>query len=313
MKLGLLSLLSVFCFLPCSVFPQALDPTQTQREFSIPIVVSVKKNRSVPRLSEKDIEVSNKDKPLKVLSVTQSSEPFIVGFLIDMSGSSYGESKKKPVSAEMQFALLQLADFIDRGNSKNEYFFTIVNDDQVGISVTLKDHEIAKSRVKEIGETAPRGNTRFYEALGASIMRATAEPIGKKLVIVISDGVDNSSKDIDYDDVKQMARKENVLLYGFNIIGQRDFSSSLGNRGELEIRNLCEIGGGIDFRVKDDGKAVAWGKVLADELANQFYANIQVDATPGKPKWRELKVRLTKEAGKNFGDVTLRARKGIFF
>ena len=69
-------------------FAQTTTFTDNLKDFSIPIIVSSKKEGFIKNLSPKDIEIFENDNPVKLVSLAQSADPFVVGLFIDMSGSS---------------------------------------------------------------------------------------------------------------------------------------------------------------------------------------------------------------------------------
>lgn len=300
------------CFSVGDGISQDLSSTAEPTELSIPVFVSSAKKGPIKNLSPADMDIFLGRSPVNVLSLARPDGPLSIGILIDLSGSSSDSSNKDQVRPEVKHAISELAIFIEQSHPENEYFFTVINGGGYRSLTNAKGHDSAKSRLDDFANLAPKGNSPFFDALSATIKNLFLLPNDRKALIVISDGQDNISDQISFGDIRELARRENILIYTINANDQRAIAAPLSIRASVALRELSEIAGAASIRVVEKGWFIEWGKPLADELENHFYARIHITPSSDKPKWRDLSMRPTKRLKKMFPDLKLRTRKGIF-
>jgi VWFA-related protein len=278
-----------------------------------PIFVSTKKDGFLTNLTARDFEIRENGKPIEIVSLARSDAPFVIGIIIDFSGSMSDGPNRKAISKELRTALSDLSKFIDLTHPESSYLLSVINNNDISVSAPTQDRTRIKLALDELTQRQTGGNTRLYEAI-----RVTTERLGpintpRKVILMITDGWDNDSRGVEFADVKRLVRRESIVLYGIILSDAGNAGSVFGPRAAIAMNTLCSVTGGRYFRVADRDKALDWSRMLRDELASAYQVDIRAPEGGRKQTWRELKVRLTAEAKTSYKDASIRARKGVVF
>jgi Ca-activated chloride channel family protein len=259
---------------------------------SVPVYVTVTDTdkRLVPDLTQEDFEILDNTKVQNVNVFENKPTPITVMVMLDTSGSmtvSLGLVK----DAAEQFLLRLLPDDkaqVGEFNDKIKFHPGNFIDDRDRLIYLLKN---------ELDFGYP---TRLYDAVDESI--AQLEPMdGRKVVLVFTDGDDNSSK-VGVGKVMDRARGKDVMVYAIGLEneyfnGQQKVRSS-PDRG---LKKLAEDTGGGFFLLKKTTELSETFTRIAQELHSQYVLGFSPETMDGKI--HKLDVRV-KKAGMN-----TRARK----
>jgi len=155
------------------------------------------------------------------------------------------------------------------------------------------------------GGTFPAGNygTAVYDAVATSLRLAARGANRKKAVLVITDGIDTSSRRT-IKQVQDAIRASEVLVYALGVAGSTStfgfFNGAVDTSG---LRKLTDDTGGRTEVVKgfkDLDKATAR---LADEFNQQYVIGYAAPSHDGR--WHSIKVEVRKKRG-----AKVRARTG---
>jgi Ca-activated chloride channel family protein len=245
--------------------------------------------RLVPDLIEDDFEVYDNGKLQAINSFDNKPLPISVVVMLDTSGSMTVALDLVKRAAE-QFLLRLLPD--DQGmvgafNDKIQFLpdgFTNGRDELIRL---LKDLDFGYP-------------TRLYDAVNQSMARLKGIP-GRKVVLVFTDGDDNSSK-VGSGDVTDRARTEDVMIYSIGLQneyfnGQQRVRSS-PDRG---LKKMSEDTGGGYFLLKKTDELGPTFTRVAQELHSQYVLGFSPQTLDGKV--HKLEVKLKKPS------MTARARK----
>jgi Ca-activated chloride channel family protein len=145
--------------------------------------------------------------------------------------------------------------------------------------------------------------TRLWDAVDQAISALEQEQ-NRRVVLVLSDGDDTTSKSADAGDVRERAQKSDVMIYG---IGLRvAFRGGPGGqmiqgRPDSGLKNVVEHTGGGYFELAPTAELGATFTRVADELHRQYVLGFAPKTLDGKV--HQLDVRV-KQPG-----MTVRARK----
>jgi Ca-activated chloride channel family protein len=263
-------------------------------------------------LTYKDFEVYDEREKQEILFFSRNNAPVSVGILLDLSGSMrFSESSKYN---EIPFVVEGLISFINKSNPQNEYFIVgFAKDASVLLDTTQNKKEI-ENALKTILTIKPDGNTSVYDALDLGFEKISKGKFDKKVLLVISDGMDNNSDKYDFGDIKKINRKENALIYMVNFITNFRDSGSLEMIGSVaQFETLTENSGGRIFYPKNRGEVIGSFELLAEELKNQYIIGFASNSSE-KDKWRDIKIEfnLPKEKKKEYGKIYVRAANGYY-
>jgi VWFA-related protein len=243
----------------------------------------------VPDLEEGDFEIYDNGKLQTLNQFDNQPQPISVVVMLDTSGSMTGSLDLVYRAAE-QFLLRLLPH--DQGmvgafNDKIELHpegFT-----------TDRDHLI--SLLKELDFGNP---TRLYDAVDQSM--AQLKPLtGRKVVLVFTDGDDNSSK-VGAGEVTDRGRLEDVMVYSVGLENEFfDGARRVRTSPDRGLRRLSDETGGGFFLLKKTDELTSTFTRVAQELHSQYLLGFSPQTLDGKVHKLEVKV---KKPG-----MTARARK----
>lgn len=217
--------------------------------------------------------------------------PVSLGFLIDDSGSMINR-RDKVAAAAMSLLHASRADdevFVLHFNEK-AYLDTEFTTDRAKLERGLNTFD-------------SRGATAMRDALRLAIEhmeRKAAED--KKVLVVVTDGEDNSSR-VDRDFIVRSAQQSGVIIYAIGLLTDIDDDRTQAARRELDA--LTRATGGKAFYLNNAGETDGAAQEIAREIRNQYTlayspTDEQLDGT-----YRKIQV----QAG---GSLTVRTRSGYY-
>src|ERR1022692_1441226 len=242
----------------------------------------------IPNLTKDDFEVSEDGKPQTIkYFAAESNLPLTLGILIDSSGS---QLRVLDMEKEVGGAFLRqiLTD-------KDEAYVMDFNIDAELVQDYTRDvHRLqaALNKVKiNTGITTPtlpgagggpvptanQAGTVLYDAVYLSAHDMLAKEVGRKAMILLTDGEDEGSR-LKIRDAIEAAQKADSIVYVL-LCADRGFYGSfqLGYSGEGEMRKLTEATGG---RVINVGNKFDKLKEAFDQIAAELRSQYNLGYTP---------------------------------
>lgn len=312
--------LIVFCHLGFSVYAQSkgIGSTskinQATKENLIFIDVSVwNKKNFIKDLQENNFEILEKKKKLKIRYVNQTNEPASVGILFDTSGSTV--STQQSEFSEIPLAVDGLIRFINQSNAANEYFFVSFAKEPEVLFDFTQESKVIENALKKVLSTKPEGNTSIFDALDLGYKKVLKGKYRKKILLVISDGEDNSSRKIDYGDIKKLSKRENVQIYSVNILRKDEFALMLLLQSADRFKELAENSGGRVLYPRNLGEIHQAFNLIAEELKSQYTIGFEIDKAAEKKSWNKIKVKvnLSDKERDSFGKISVLFPEGYYY
>jgi Ca-activated chloride channel homolog len=254
----------------------------------LPVTVLDHRGHFVSGLSKEDFRVSENGQPQPIRNLLHEDIPVTVGLALDNSGSM------RPKSSEVNAAALV---FAESSNPLDEMFVVKFNEkvtmglpDGVPFTSNREQLEIALVR------NPPRGRTALYDATIAALEHMKFGIRGKRVLLIVSDGGDNSSQN-NFSQVVESAKRSNAVIY---TIGLYDVLEK--DRNLAVLGRLARLTGGEAFLPETIDKAQSICQRIARDIRNQYtleyvpsdrrhdgtYRSIQV--TVSSPQYKKLTV-----------------------
>lgn len=247
--------------------------------------VKDKKGALIPSLTKADFDLFEDGKPQTIKYFTaESNLPLTLGILIDTSGS---QERVLPMEKEVGSAFLN-----DILRDKDEAF--VISFD-VNVDL-LQDFTNDKRRLKDalnktkinaghgggipgmgggpIPTSNPRG-TLLYDAVYLSAHDQLAHEVGRKAMILLTDGEDQGSQ-LRIREAIEAAQKSDSICYVL-MIADRGFYGGMGYSGDSEMKKLANETGG---RVIDVGNRMEKLREAFDQIARELRSQYNVGYTP---------------------------------
>jgi len=298
-------------------------------EVIVPVTVTDSKGRFVSDLGQDDFKIYDEGKEQKVTYFSRErNQPVVVGFLLDLSNASRLHWKNYQESAiELALALLP-----DNDKRFSGYLITYGNDAELAVNTTQDSAKI----VEKIRKLKPGGGAALYDAIYTACTSRSlvkGEPIEpRRVIVVIGDGHDNSSKK-NLNEVVEVAQRNLVTIYGvstvafgFNSEGEKNLTrltEETGGRVSYPLQGLYKDVSGYLSTPSDEGNyalkvgtggyasEIAKGMFravsdTAGEVTTQYILRYSPENADQPKVFRNIKVEV------NLPNVTVRARKGYY-
>jgi Ca-activated chloride channel family protein len=282
------------------------DSPATAGQIVLNVTVVNKDGDLVTGLESHNFKVYD-EKTLQPVTYFQiKEEPLSVGILFDISGSAEMTGYK--------LAPRGLKRFVETSNPANEYFLMAFNDKQHLLLDYSQDQDAVFQTFEKLSALKAQKNTSFFDALHTGIEKISKGKHSKRILIVVSDGMDNTS-DIRLNKVKNALRKSNILVYAVGIMSSSNGSHDLVGAAYLE--EIAGLSGGKAYFPQTEKEIRAFCVVIANQLRNQYAIGFKPgdsSKTDKKEKWRNLKVEveLPPDVSRKIGKIHVRTRKGYY-
>ena len=225
----------IFCFV-FIVFGQ--DGTvATSKSRSLAWVTVWNNGGFLDNLKASDIETSLDNRKLEGLNFERKSVPTTVGLIVDISGSMKSDTNNRLLRDRM--AATGFRRFLETCDAGSEYFVISFGKDVNTLSDTTSDVEQTKKALSSLEATkSDEHKSLVYEALTAGFNKASERTNTKKVLILVSDGWENSDKNIPFSEVERLAKKQDALLYFIYVLAENDFAQSFNNALNPKIQSM---------------------------------------------------------------------------
>ncbi|HUY12114.1 MAG TPA: VWA domain-containing protein [Terriglobia bacterium] len=224
-----------------------------------------KKGHMVNNLGQKDFQVFEDAVRQKLSVFSHADVPVTMGIVIDDSGSM------RPKRPSVNAAALT---FVKTSNPDDQVFVVNFNDvyylDTPGnFATSMEDLKLA------LGKIDSRGGTALYDAMYASLDHLRLGNRDKKVLLVITDGEDNSSR-YTFDQLVQYAQKSNAEIYAIGLLGDQTTTglfkihSGGDKHAEKILKKLSEATGGKAFFPKNLTQVDSICQQIAHDIRNQY-------------------------------------------
>jgi VWFA-related protein len=247
---------------------------------------------NIPRSAFKVYE-DNVEQPIKLFR--REDVPVSMGILVDNSGSM--NDKRSRVAA----AALTLA---KESNPDDEVFIVNFNDDPYldqAFTHDTKKLEEALSRIDARGGTAMRNAIN-----GALDYMKTDAKLDKKVIVVVTDGNDNSSAETTLEQLLRKVRDSGVLVYSIGLLNEEEAREA--RAAKRALNSLAETSAGAAYYPKDLTEVEKITPEIAREIRNQYtvvYSPLN-DNLDGS--FRKIKVELSAP----YKGAIVRAKNGYY-
>jgi VWFA-related protein len=217
--------------------PPATTLTVTAKLVVVPVVVRDKKGALVNNLTKDSFALTVGEKPQVIKYFDHDTDvPLTLGLLVDTSGSQRDQidSERSASDAFLRSMLMPAS-----GTRPADKAFVIQFAKQVELlSDTTSSTPMLAAALKELGTENPRahntddtggvdgegrrirtGGTALYDAVFLSGDEITSKQTGRKALILLTDGVDNGSKEALADAI-EAAQRADTIVYAIYFKGQ---------------------------------------------------------------------------------------------
>ena len=212
----------------------------------------------------------------------EDAQPLTVVLLIDTSGS---------VKDKLAFEQEAANEFLRQTLRKNKDLAAIVQfDSEVSLIQDFTyDYSVLENAILSI---RAGGSTKLYDAIWVSVNELLRHEVGRRMLVILSDGADTQSLTRDNEALK-IAQEYDVVIYGLGVRSAR-FDSNFG-----KLKKFAEGTGGLFLDSKADLQKLREAFRRINRGIKNQYALGYVSTNPRRDgSFREIKVRM-KRSGLN--------------
>jgi Ca-activated chloride channel family protein len=259
----------------------------------LPVRVTDKRGTFITGLKLQDFHVFE-DRQMQELTVFEEGDaPVTVGLVVDHSRS---------MGPKLRDVITAVSSFAHSSNPRDEMFVVDFNDD---VLVELMKGKAFSSDPKELEDAlaavTARGRTALYDAVSEGLHHLQYGHLGKRALIIISDGGDNASH-LKYSQVLAQARQSQTLIYAIALVGAEDKEEN-----PALLRRLCKDTGGIAYFPRE-GETVAQVSIeIARDLREQYTLGYKPQNIQRTDVFRKVEVKVTAQG---HGSLRVRTRDG---
>jgi Ca-activated chloride channel family protein len=252
------------------------------------------KQRLVTNLDRNAFTVYEDGQPQQITSFRREDIPVAMGIVIDNSGSM----------SRSRAAVNQAALNLVRASNPQDQVFIVNFADEYFLDQDFTSN-IGKLQ-EALEKIESRGGTALYDALIASADHLkTSAKLDKKVLLVVTDGEDNRSRDPLEQAVGQVALNGGPTIYAIGI----QLGGEKVRRAKRALQVLAEQTGGIAFFPKSLDEVDTVSQAVAHDIRNQY----TIGYKPANPQrgggYRSVRVVAQSKGYKN---LQVRTRSGYY-
>lgn len=271
-------LLPAFFLLRIAVPARAQDNSTFKLDVDVDLTelhvsVTDEQDHPVGNLGKENFRVFEDSKEQTISIFKHEDVAVSIGLVVDNSRSM--EPRKKRLDA----AALS---FVQRGNPDDETFI-VHFDDRPKLTHDFTDKIPELQHV--LTSTLPFGQTAIYDALILALEHMRQARHTKKVIMLITDGVDNSSHHT-VDEAVEAAKRSGVAIYTVGLL-----SALEGQKAEETLLHLAETTGGRAYFPENVDQARMSMERVARDLREQ-YLLAYFSSNPRDGAWRSIRLEV---------------------
>jgi len=275
-------------------------------------VVKEKKNRPVSDLKREDFELTEDNVPQEIRYFSRETDtPLTLGILVDTS-----PSQQRVLGIEQEEAKT----FLGQVLRPKDLAFVLQFDVQVELlhdftgSVGLLTRAIDEARINGGGRgpmpgTIPNPDpccTKLHDAVYLAASELLKNEIGRKVVILLSDGEDRGSK-VELKQALEAAQRSDVIVYSIAVIDRAAYwGQAMGFHGDSVLNKYADDTGGRVIEVRNARDTSAAFQGIAEELRTQYLLGYTPSNTQHDGSFRKIRVKVRDR------DYKIQARRGYY-
>jgi Ca-activated chloride channel homolog len=243
-------------------------------------------NRIVTGLEADNFRVFEDNVEQEVVNFSSEDVPISIGIILDLSGSMANKVGK---AKEAAFQFLRTA------NREDEFFLVGFNERAQLLSPFTSNVEDLQSRMLS---ASAKGKTALLDAIYLGLSQMRGAHSGKRALLIISDGGDNSSR-YNEKDIKRFVREADTQLYSIGIFEAFEYRNRTPEElnGPTLLNEMTELTGGRAFTAENLNDLPDIAAKIGAELRNQYVLGYHPSNKAHDARWRKIKIKLRVPKG----------------
>lgn len=302
-------------------FVSAQDEPVIKVDVNLVNILASVRNKSgalLGNLEKSDFKIFEDGKEQDIKNFTRETDlPLTIGLLVDTSGSQARLIDIERRAADQFFSKVL--------RSKDEAFLIQFGTEAELLQDSTNSPRLLREALNQLRLSVPIGGlqpgpvptmqnqagTVLYDAVYLAANERLKTEVGRKAIVVITDGVDEGSK-LSRDKSIEAAQKADSIIYSIYYVdraaygGGRFGTFNVGGSGESELRRMSSETGGQVFPVSNKLTLDDIFREIQEEMRSQYV----ITYTPPNPKkdgsYHKIEIRVGNK------DLKVQARKGYY-
>jgi VWFA-related protein len=272
-----------------------------------------KKGGLIPNLEKNEFTILEDGKPQSIKYFTRETDlPLTIGLLIDVSASQRNLIGIEQSAASQFFGQVLhkkdvafLISFGEESELLQDYTAStrLLQEGLKGLRVSSGVGGFGPGPVPTVGQ--PRG-TVLYDAVYLAASEKLRTEVGRKVIVVITDGVDEGSK-LSIKQAVEASQKADAVIYSIDYQDAGFYGPfGGGGGGESALHQLSDETGGHVYKVDRRHSLDEVFKELQDEMRSQYSIGYTPTNDVKDGSYRKLDIKTSNK------DYKVQARKGYY-
>jgi VWFA-related protein len=252
----------------------------------VPVSVVTPLGQLVTGLEKEHFKILEDKEEQQIQHFGAEDAPLSMGIVFDCSGSM-GQKLTKSRQAVSQF--------FKTANPQDEFFLTQFNDRaEIVMGFTARLEEIQN----RLTFTQAKGRTALLDAIYLALNNMKQAKNGKRALLVISDGGDNSSRYTERE-IKNLVKEADVQIYAIGIFEPISARGRTAEElsGPSLLSEIAEQTGGRQYPVENLNELPDVAANIGIALRNQYVLGYIPTNAQKDGKWRRIQVKLNQPKG----------------
>ena len=271
----------------------------------------------IGNLEKGDFKIFEDGKEQTIKNFARETDlPLTIGLLVDTS-----ESQERLIEIERRAA----AQFFSKVlRTKDEAFLIQFGAEAELLQDSTNSTRLLQDGLRQLRLSVPVGGlhpgpvptaqnqagTILYDAVYLAANERLRSDVGRKAIVLITDGVDTGSK-ISRDKAIEAAQKADAIIYSIYYVDRAAYGGgfgtiSLGSSGEGELRRMSSETGGQVFHVDRNHTLDDAFREIQDEMRSQYAITYQPPSPKRDGSYHKIDLRVSSK------DNKVQARKGYY-
>ena len=271
----------------------------------------------ISNLMQSDFKIFEDGKEQQIKNFTRETDlPLTLGLLVDTSGSQERLIDTEKRAASQFFSkVLRPKDqaFLMQFGSEAELLQDLTNSSRIlqkGLDQLRLSAAVGGLHPGPVPTMQNQAGTILYDAVYLAANEKLKREVGRKAIILITDGVDQGSK-TSRDKSIEAAQKADAIIYSIfyqdrSAYGGGFGTVNFGGGGEGELRRMSSETGGQVFKVDRGHSLDDIFREIQDEMRSQYAITYQPPNPKRDGSYHKIDIKLTNK------DYKPQARKGYY-
>jgi len=262
-------------------------------EVTLQATVVDQRRHLVTNLAPPNFVIYEDNQPQKIASFQREDIPVSIGIVVDNSGSM--RTKRSAVAKAV-------VNLVKASNPDDEVFIVNFNEDSWLDQDFTNKIDLLREALDRVDS---RGGTALYDAVLASADHLKGGKKEKKVLLVVTDGVDNFSHSSLEQAIRSVQEENGAMIYTIGILD--DVGSQ--RRARRALQSLSDQTGGVAFFPKSLEEVDEVSQEVARDIRNQYRITYKPTNPRSNGGYRAVKV---EARAPGYKDLQVRTRSGYF-